>query len=268
MWSLASIRNWQELSLPGSPPNGCEPWTSGVVYPTNAPCIDRLRHWFDLCWTWKENNMVNAGTDRCTIDACRWTKGSPRCCNEHNWDDCHTSLWQNQHLHQGARRNLFPRNNSVQQIPPTRAALEEHVKRAVYQDGHLCGETLLLDPVLPSPTDWRVCVRACVRAWVRVCVWRQKEYMSPTGLHCHKHQNHVTSWSLVAARVVAESAACARRMHFSAQASASVCQLTLRSLIYSYIKEPCHDPWELVTRSRYVHGMIQIVFNNNIRILN
>ena len=172
MWTVTSIRNWQELSLPGSPPNSCEPRTSGVVCPTNVPCFDRLRHWFDLCWTWKEDNMVNAGTDRSTIDACRWTKGSPRCCNEHNWDDCHTSLWQNQHLHQGARRNLFPRNNSVQQIPPTRAALEEHVKRAVYQDGHLCGETLLLDPVLPSPTDWRVCVcvRACVRGCVRVCV--------------------------------------------------------------------------------------------------
>ena len=46
--------------------------------------------------------------------------------------------------------------------------------------------------------------------------------MSPTGLHCDKHQNHATSLSLVAARVVAESAADARRLHFSAQASASV----------------------------------------------
>ena len=53
-----------------------------------------------------------------------------------------------------ARRKLFPRKNSVEQIPPTRAALMEHVKRAVYQGGHIWGKTLLPDPVLPSPTDW------------------------------------------------------------------------------------------------------------------
>ena len=32
---------------------------------------------------------------------------------------------------------VFPRKHSVQQIPPTRAALEEHVKRPVYQGGHI-----------------------------------------------------------------------------------------------------------------------------------
>jgi len=31
-----------------------------------------------------------------------------------------------------ARRKLFARNNNVQLIPPTKAALEEYVKRAVY----------------------------------------------------------------------------------------------------------------------------------------
>jgi len=31
-----------------------------------------------------------------------------------------------------ARRKLFARNNNVQLIPPTKAALEEPVKRAVY----------------------------------------------------------------------------------------------------------------------------------------
>ena len=53
-----------------------------------------------------------------------------------------------------ARRKLFPRKQTVQQIPPTRATLEEHVKRAVYQSGHIWGTKLLPDPVLPSPTDW------------------------------------------------------------------------------------------------------------------
>ncbi|KAJ8402966.1 hypothetical protein AAFF_G00358820 [Aldrovandia affinis] len=32
-----------------------------------------------------------------------------------------------------ARRKLFARKNNVQLIPPTKAALEEYVKRAVYQ---------------------------------------------------------------------------------------------------------------------------------------
>ena len=53
-----------------------------------------------------------------------------------------------------ARRMLFLLKHSVQQIPPTRAALEKHVKRAVYQGGHIWGKTLLPYPVLPSPTDW------------------------------------------------------------------------------------------------------------------
>jgi len=53
-----------------------------------------------------------------------------------------------------AKRKLFPRKPSVKQIPPTRAALEEHAKRAVYQGGHIWGKKLLPDPVLPSPIDW------------------------------------------------------------------------------------------------------------------
>ena len=51
------------------------------MYPTNVPCFDRLRHWIQLCWTWKEETMVNmeviAGSDRCTIGACVWTKEIP-----------------------------------------------------------------------------------------------------------------------------------------------------------------------------------------------
>jgi len=42
-----------------------------------------------------------------------------------------------------ARRKLFARKNNVQLIPPTKAALEEHVKRAVYQGGHVLGQILL-----------------------------------------------------------------------------------------------------------------------------
>ena len=53
-----------------------------------------------------------------------------------------------------ARRKLFARKNNVQLIPPTKAALEEHVKRAVYQGGQVWGQILLPAPELPPPTNW------------------------------------------------------------------------------------------------------------------
>ena len=53
-----------------------------------------------------------------------------------------------------ARKNLFAKKSSVQRIPPTRAALEQHVKRAVFQGGHIWGQTLIPQPVLPSPSSW------------------------------------------------------------------------------------------------------------------
>jgi len=53
-----------------------------------------------------------------------------------------------------ARRKLFARKNNVKLIPPTKAALEEHIKRAVYQGGHVWGQILLPVPELPPPTNW------------------------------------------------------------------------------------------------------------------
>lgn len=53
-----------------------------------------------------------------------------------------------------ARRKLFSKKSNVQLIPPTRAALEQHVRRAVYQGGHVWGQALVPAPTLPSPTDW------------------------------------------------------------------------------------------------------------------
>ena len=53
-----------------------------------------------------------------------------------------------------ARKKLFAKRSSVQRIPPTRAALEQHVKRAVFQGGHVWGQTLVTQPVLPSPSSW------------------------------------------------------------------------------------------------------------------
>ena len=124
-------------------------------------------------------------------------------------------------------------------IPPTRAAPVEHVKRAVYQGGHICGKTLLPDPVLPSPTDW---------GWVKT-----EGIYEPTGQHCHKHLNPAMSWSLVAARVVAESAAGARRLHFSAQASASVRENVPADSMISHLLKHCL--------------VIQIIYINHVPII-
>ena len=49
-----------------------------------------------------------------------------------------------------ARRKLFAKRRNVQSIPPTKAALKEHVKRAVYQGGHVWGQMLVSTPELPS----------------------------------------------------------------------------------------------------------------------
>ena len=53
-----------------------------------------------------------------------------------------------------ARQKLFAKRTNVKQIPPTRAAMEQHIKRAIYQGGYLWGQTLVASPVLPSPTNW------------------------------------------------------------------------------------------------------------------
>ena len=54
-----------------------------------------------------------------------------------------------------ARRKLFARKNNVQLIPPMKAALEKHVKRAVYQRGHV---------------------------WVRYCCQHHSSLHQPTGV--------------------------------------------------------------------------------------
>jgi len=53
-----------------------------------------------------------------------------------------------------ARQKLFVKRTNVKAIPPTKAALEQHVKRAVYQGGYVWGQLLIASPVLPSPTSW------------------------------------------------------------------------------------------------------------------
>ena len=53
-----------------------------------------------------------------------------------------------------AQQRLFVKRTNVKAIPPTRAALEQYVKRAIYQGRYVWGQSLIACPVLPSPTSW------------------------------------------------------------------------------------------------------------------
>ena len=53
-----------------------------------------------------------------------------------------------------ARKIIFAKKNNVQLITPTKAALEERVKRAACQGGHVWGQTLLTTTELPPSSRW------------------------------------------------------------------------------------------------------------------
>ncbi|KXJ13180.1 hypothetical protein AC249_AIPGENE28202 [Exaiptasia diaphana] len=50
--------------------------------------------------------------------------------------------------------DVLERSRSIDNIPPTQAALHQHIRRALYQGAHVWGQTLLRQPVLPNPSDW------------------------------------------------------------------------------------------------------------------
>ena len=54
-----------------------------------------------------------------------------------------------------ARKELFTKKWGVMDaIPPTRGALVQHIKRAVYQGEHCWGQATAVAQKLPSPNDW------------------------------------------------------------------------------------------------------------------
>ena len=54
-----------------------------------------------------------------------------------------------------ARVDLFARKQrAYDSIPPTKAVLREHCKRAAYQAGHIWSKSLICNPNLPSPQEW------------------------------------------------------------------------------------------------------------------
>ncbi|KAG0720473.1 hypothetical protein GWK47_048455 [Chionoecetes opilio] len=53
-----------------------------------------------------------------------------------------------------ARKQLFAhKSRALENIPPTQAALQQHIKRASLQ-GNCWNQTLVLNPELPIPSDW------------------------------------------------------------------------------------------------------------------
>jgi hypothetical protein len=54
-----------------------------------------------------------------------------------------------------ARKQLFCHGNrKIEHIPPSKAALVQHIRRAAFQAGHVWGQALVPKPTLPSPSDW------------------------------------------------------------------------------------------------------------------
>ena len=52
------------------------------------------------------------------------------------------------------RQTLFTRGLQIAKIPPTKNALVQHVRRAVYQAGHVWSQALTAECALPNPADW------------------------------------------------------------------------------------------------------------------
>ena len=63
-----------------------------------------------------------------------------------------------------ARQQLFcKRSRSLDRIPPTSAALRQHILRAAYQGGHVWSQVHMALPQLPSPLEW---------GWKKDELWR------------------------------------------------------------------------------------------------
>ena len=53
-----------------------------------------------------------------------------------------------------ARKRLFTSGRQIQNIPPTRDALVQHIKRAIFQAAYIWGEMFVRMPEMPSPANW------------------------------------------------------------------------------------------------------------------
>ena len=53
-----------------------------------------------------------------------------------------------------ARKEFFAQGRTIENIPPTKAALVQHTKRATYQAGYVWSQALVPLPHLPDPESW------------------------------------------------------------------------------------------------------------------
>ena len=68
-----------------------------------------------------------------------------------------------------ARQDLFTRKQrQIENIPPTQDALYQHMLRVGYQAGHVWGQSLVKQPLLPSPADfgWKYSLNRWVAKWM------------------------------------------------------------------------------------------------------
>ena len=54
-----------------------------------------------------------------------------------------------------ARQQIFAQSSrTFEYLPPTKAALEEHIKRTTHQARYVWGQSIIAKQVLPSPSLW------------------------------------------------------------------------------------------------------------------
>ena len=46
------------------------------------------------------------------------------------------------------------KSRAIDGLPPTQAALIQHIKRTAYQAGHCWAQMMVATPELPSPCEW------------------------------------------------------------------------------------------------------------------
>ena len=132
-----------------------------VTCPYNVSCTNWTWYFINFCWTLKEKCMgcleFPARTDWSITETGMCTHWDTRTQHPGHWEIWRTThVRPNKHLQwceQNCRKKLFAKKSFVQRIPPTRAALEQHVERDVFQGGHIWGQTLIPQPVLPSPSS-------------------------------------------------------------------------------------------------------------------
>ena len=80
-----------------------------------------------------------------------------------------------------ARYELFKFNGKdFDQLPPTKDALVQHVKRASFIAGHIWGQSLQKVQILPSPSEWGF-QKNDAGSWVPL--WKTLPTISKSHLH-------------------------------------------------------------------------------------